>query len=242
MAEPNVSRCRSGQSALRFSSLVSLLLALAGCGGTQPAPVTSDDPGAATPPTETPSGADTPDPAGTSPASLENAPREEIWASFVADFNAHDPKRLERWNAPDGMLLLDNPGAFVRVKNLAGASALHSLEGTYDGARVKTATLPEVLDAGPIPKVQCEDSPEVKSGVFLGDDDGAYLQKFIDALEQYELAPPAEVAKIREVFAKSSGYERFMAADTKQSLKFLFGKKDGNVVLLAVDAVVPCSA
>lgn len=245
MAKAIAVRSWSGRSAGyvgRLSCTMSLVLALGGCASAHSAPASGDDPGTATPSTDAPKGSDSSGSAGTSPASLANAPREEIWASFVADFNAHDPERLERWNAPSGMLLLDNSGAFVRVRHLAGASALHSLEGTYDGARVKTLTLPEALDTGPIPQVQCENTPEVKPGVYLGDGDGSYIQKFIDALQEYELAPPDEVTKIREVFAQNAGFERFMAADTKQSLKFLFGKKGGNIVLLAVDAVVPCSA
>jgi hypothetical protein len=140
------------------------------------------------------------------------------------------------------VLLLDNPGAFVRVTRIESAPSLREQPGEFDGARIKKLTFSHVIDAGDVPQADCAKTPEVAFGTFLGETSGERVSKFIEALEQYDLASPEEVGQLRETWASSSGSERFVVSDTKQSVAFYFGVEGSSVVLLAVDAVVPCSA
>jgi hypothetical protein len=184
------------------------------------------------------------DPSLGSPA--ENLPpnassTEAVWASFVTDFNSHEAAELAAWSAPGGVLLLDNPGAFVRVRLLDSQETVYGLEGSFDGARIKAVELSAAIDGRAIPQPTCDDA-EYPVGVFLESTDGAYVEKYINALEEYDLAPPQEVDRLRHAFAAPSGKERFLVADTKHHVKFLFEKTEDGVHLLAIDAIVPCSA
>lgn len=176
------------------------------------------------------------------PASSGDESPASVWSRFVADWNGQDAQKLATWSAPQGVLLLDNPGAFVRVTRLADAPALREQPGDFDGARIQKLSFSAALDPGEVPSADCAKTPEVSPGTFLGDTDGQRISKFIEAMGTYDLAPADEVKKLRETWAASSAAKRFVVSDTKQSVAFYFGVSGSKVSLVAVDAVIPCSA
>lgn len=165
-----------------------------------------------------------------------------MWQQFVTDWNSGKPEALDRWSPAQGVLLLDNPGAFVRVRLFDGARALFAQEGGYDGARVQTLKFSKDLTEGSIPRTNCEHDEPLAPGTYLEDSDGARLATVIGAMGEYELAPPEEVARMKAAFEKSSGLTLLTVADTIQSVAFTFAVASQGPVLIAVDAVVPCSA
>jgi hypothetical protein len=165
-----------------------------------------------------------------------------MWSRFVAAFLQGADGALAEWSLGPGLLLLDNPGAFTRVALLSDVPALLHMEGRYDGARVQGLPLVASVTAGSIPQASCEEPSTSRQGTFIGPTDGAFLTVYVDAMEEYELAPAAVVARLREVVAASKDVEKFLVYDTKNEVRFLFGIVDGRAKLLAVDAVIPCSA
>lgn len=183
---------------------------------------------------------------GTSPAravALEDrAALIQIWQEFASDWNSKDPARLARWNPPQGVFLLDNPGAFVRVQLRAGVPELLTLPGEYDGARIKSALLSETIDEGPLPQVRCEDAEVLPNGVFLGATDASFLATYVTATREYDLAPQDEAAHLAEVERSYAPFKKFLVHDTRANISFLFALAEGAVVVVAVNAVIPCSA
>lgn len=240
-----------------FISGLTLLLAAAGChsapGGAR-APETAPDaaPGAASatpplaspaeegnaPPQKSSSGAST-----VSAVSLKDrAALLTVWAEFAKDWNSKDAARLARWNPSEGVLLLDNPGAFIRVERKSGVPELLTLPGEYDGARIKSVHLSEAVDEGPLQKSSCEDPDGLKKGVFLGVTDASFVTTAVKAMDEYDLAPQDQVALLAKVEQTYAVFEKFLVHDTRADVSFVFAVAGEKIVIVAVNAVIPCSA
>ena len=165
-----------------------------------------------------------------------------IWSQFAKDWNSKDPVRLSRWNAPQGVFLLDNPGAFVRVVVYGGLDEILTLPGEYDGARIKSIALSETVDDGPLPSVSCEVPEGLPKGVFLGATDASFLTTYVEAMAEYQLAPQDEVTRLAEVEKDYASFRKFLVTDTRENVSFLFASAQGKVVVVAINAVIPCSA
>ncbi len=175
-------------------------------------------------------------------AQKESVSPAQSYLSFVQAWNEKDRQALSTFSAPSGVLLLDNPGAFRRMQTLPSVESLLDLPGEFDGARIKALSLSEKPEEKPVPEVRCEDDPSVKEGLFLAEAGGDFLLKQLEAELEYELSTKEEVDLKRPVAEAAASAIRFVVADTKHSVKFYFGTVDGAIRLLAVDAVIPCSA
>lgn len=148
---------------------------------------------------------------------------------------------LAAFRAASELVALDNPGAFVRVRAFGDAGALFALEGEYDLARVKKLRLRAELSPGDAPRPSCEDDTP-KKGVFVVPVDRFQLDVRFDALKKYELASDAEVARLETPVHAARKNAQFAIYDLEQNVGFLFGFEGARPVLLALDAVIPCSA
>lgn len=234
---------------LLLGSTLALHLMVSGCGPSQSAKAPeasgAEEPMASGSEASTGSEAKTPptDTAAVGAVSLEDrAALIQVWSQFAEDWNSKDPQRLSRWNAAQGVFLLDNPGAFVRVVLYEGLAQLLALPGEYDGARIKSITLNETVDEGPLPSVSCEDPEGLPPGVFLGATDASFVTTYVEAMEEYQLAPKDEAARLLEVEKGYAGFKKFLVHDTRANVSFLFAIAQGETVIVAVNAVIPCSA
>lgn len=168
-------------------------------------------------------------------------PRQQ-WEQFVRDFNARKPE-LAEWVPHQGLLVLDNPGAFVRVRGFSSFDALFALPGEFDAARIKSLTLDADVTGAVLPApVDCEKDEAPQPGVFLGAGSAEYLVERVGALSEYELAPADEVSALEAPARKAADDADFIVHDVGRNVKFVFGEVAGRVKLLAIDMVVPCSA
>jgi hypothetical protein len=221
---------------MKTSSLGFFVLALSvsACQrGVAPGPNTSEGSGVAVAPT-----------GGTSAAlssSEVDAKPEALWQAFAQAWNSGDTSELARFRAQSGLLGLDNPGAFVRVRHFSGTEALRALEGEYDLARLKGIVLRPVLASGEAPRPSCE--TEVRaSGTFIAPPERLLLDKRVAALREYQLASKAEMEQMEPAVQAARTEAQWAIYDLDANVGFLFGKEAGRLVLLAIDAVVPCSA
>lgn len=164
-----------------------------------------------------------------------------IWNRFVSAWNGEDEAQLELLRSGDGVLALDNPGAVVRIRHFGGIGELRALEGEHDLARVKRVRLDALLSPGEPPKSKCEEDQALK-GTFLAPPDRLMLDERFRALGQHELASNSEIARLQGPVEAARQAARFSVYDLSANVGFLFGEEDGRVVLLAIDAVIPCSA
>lgn len=182
---------------------------------------------------------------GTSPdlniASASTFPLAD-YKTFVRAWKAKDRQTLTRFSAKQGVFLLDNMGAFRRMRLVKSVPALLELEGEFDGARIKKLSLSESVEERPVPPSICEGTEAPALGVFLAGANGEFLKKQLENELEYEIETPAEVEKKRPSAERSAPAIQFIVADTKQSVSLYFGMVEGKFLLLAVDATVPCSA
>lgn len=170
----------------------------------------------------------------------------EVWTSFASAWNAAADQggsgsELGAFRAEDGLVALDNPGAFVRLRAFDGIEGLFALEGDYDLARLKKVRLRPELTKGDAPVPSCEDDSPAQ-GVFLVPMRRFQLDLRFGALKQYELASDAEIARLRGPVEAALEKARYAVYDLEHNVGFLFGLEGEKPVLLGVDAVVPCSA
>jgi hypothetical protein len=166
----------------------------------------------------------------------------KVWSEFAKDWNSKDPARLARWNPTEGVLLLDNPGAFIRVERKSGVPELLTLPGNYDGARIKSVLLSETVDEGPLQKSSCEEPDGLKKGVFLGVTDASFVTTAVKAMDEYDLAPQDQVTLLAKVEQTYAAFEKFVVHDTRADVSFVFALAGEKIVIIAVNAVIPCSA
>lgn len=170
----------------------------------------------------------------------------EVWTSFASAWNAAADQggsgsELGAFRAEDGLVALDNPCAFVRLRAFEGVEGLFALDGEYDLARLKKVRLRPELMRGDAPPPTCEGDPSVK-GVFLVPVRRFELDLRFGALRQYELASEEEIARLRGVVDAARAKAHYAVYDLEQNVGFLFGFEGEKPVLLGVDAVIPCSA
>lgn len=222
---------------MKFSGLtVGLGMALLGCHGGGNPPLDPSSPSVSTQPeASNPTAPTSEDPAAASESS------EQVWLRFVAAWNGSDPAQLAQFRAQSGLIAFDNPGAFVQMRLLQSAADLQTLEGEYDLARLKNVRLSPELEPGEAPAQNCEDDVPTK-GTFQAPVDRFRLDVRFRALGEYDLAPPAEISRLEGPTKAASEAARYAIYDLESNVGFLFGIEEGRVVLLAIDAVIPCSA
>lgn len=229
---------------MKFSSLMVIFgMALLGCQGSGNPPA---DPSKS--PADTSSSSDSAESDASKPAVEEPAPAnpadesaEQVWRRFVVAWNGPDQKQLERFHARNGLIALDNPGAFVQMRLLQSVAELQALEGHYDLARLKGVRLNAELEAGDAPARSCEEDVPNK-GTYRAPVDRFLLEPRFRALSEYDIAPPAEVSRLEGPTQAASEAARYAIYDLDSNVGFLFGDEGGRIVLLAIDAVIPCSA
>jgi hypothetical protein len=217
----------------RLGALLCLLLTCACQKGGGPGVQTSEDV------SKTPSST-----GGASSSSLSSQVEpsaESTWQSFVQAWNSGDAGALRPFQARLGLLALDNPGAFVRLRHLSTMAEIRALEGEHDLARLKHVTLRTALQSGDAPKANCETDLRL-SGTFVTSVDRFLLEKRFAALQEYQLAREDEIQKLKPSVEAAKSEAQVAVYDLDANVGFLFGKEEGRLVLLAIDAVVPCSA
>lgn len=165
----------------------------------------------------------------------------EIWREFTARWNAHDPESLASYEPEDGLLLLDNPGAFVRLRSIAGLKELAREASPHDGNRVFALDFSPQLEPGEAPLTTCE-SDEPLRGTFVTPSDRAKLTLRFQAAIEYELLKSGEAEALRPLVVNVEQKAIFAIYDLNQSVGFVFAKQGSQIKLLAIDAVIPCSA
>jgi hypothetical protein len=163
------------------------------------------------------------------------------WQSFVQAWNSGDAQALRPFQARLGLVALDNPGAFVRLRHLSTMAEIRALEGEHDLARLKHVTLRALLQSGDAPKANCETDVRL-SGTFVTQVDRVLVEKRFAALREYQLATEDELKKLEPSVQAAKSEAAFAVYDLDANVGFLFGKEEGRFVLLAIDAVIPCSA
>ena len=164
-----------------------------------------------------------------------------MWKEFASAWNARDSVALARFNAAQGLLVLDNPGAFVRLRSFTNIAGFFAEAGPYDGNRVPQHQFSLSYSPDAAPKVSCE-SDVLPQGVFLAETGRAQVADRYKALTTYELADEKTIEKLRPVVDQAKQVRGFAVYDLKQSVGFLFSTHGGRPTLVAIDAVVPCSA
>lgn len=167
--------------------------------------------------------------------------KAELWRRFAEAWNAVDAGRLKTFQARGGLIALDNPGAFVRMRLLRGPEDIQRLEGDYDLARLKRVRLKADLAPGEAPKPSCEDDVRL-TGTLRAPADRPLLGVRFRALGEYELASPSEIAQLEGPVKTATETARYAVYDLDANVGFLFGAEGDRMVLLALDAVIPCSA
>jgi hypothetical protein len=168
------------------------------------------------------------------------APAEQ-WATFVAAWNTGDPAKLVPYTPSQDLLVLDNPGAFVRLTAFSSLSAYFTQPNEHDGARVTKLHLSTALKSETAPTANCE-SGVALTGSYLTTPARAQLVQRVQALADYKLAPADEVARLNALVQVIEAAAVFAVYDLDQSVGFLFAHNANGMSLVAVDAVVPCSA
>ena len=215
-----------------FLSLSSL-----GCGGSNP-------PVAAPEAVEPQSEASEPQ---TEPAASEESPESAdmdmatIWREFASAWNSRDAAALARFDAAEGLLVLDNPGAFVRLRRFANIADLFAQAGPYDGNRVPQLQLQSSYSTEAAPQITCENDVQPQ-GTFLTETGRAQVAVRYEALTTYELADAKTIEALRPVVDQAQLVRGFAVYDLTQSVGFVFSTQGGRATLVAIDAVVPCSA
>jgi hypothetical protein len=169
------------------------------------------------------------------------AEAERVWRDFVSAWNSRDPKKTAPWDPSRGLILIDNPGAFTRLRPTAGIGKLAELEGEFDGARVKIVNLDATLEAAEAPSTDCgAEIPD--QGNFVAAPERVKLKLRWEALSKYELASVEEIQALEGPVRHATAAAWFTVYDIRQNVGFLFGREGARTVLLAIDAVFPCSA
>ena len=208
----------------------------------------SQTPSAASPTQSTPAADDAPasaEPSGSQavdaqPPRASRTPAEE-WASFVAAWNTGDAAQLARYEAAQDLLVLDNQGAFVRAQSFISLATFFAQAGEHDAARVPRLRLSSVLTSNAPPVSNCE-SEVTLSGTFLTGPARAQLTRRVQAVKEYQLAPAEVVERLLPLTQVIEGAAVFAVYDLGQSVGFLFAQNAEGITLVAIDAVVPCSA
>ena len=222
----------------RFLILGCLLsLSCLGCGGSSPSVAA---PEASEPPAEAGE-------AQAEPAASEESPESadmdmaSMWKEFASAWNARDAAALAQFDAPEGLLVLDNPGAFVRLRSFANIAGLFAEAGPYDGNRVPQLQLPSSYSTDAAPQTTCENDDQPQ-GTFLAETGRAQVAVRYEALSTYELADAKTIEALRPVVDQAKLVRGFAVYDLTQSVGFIFSTQGGRATLVAIDAVVPCSA
>jgi len=181
------------------------------------------------------------DDAPASGSALTEVKPELTWALFVKAWNDHDAALLNDFRSRHGLVLLDNPGAFVRLSRTVGPAEISALEGHFDRARLKSVRLESELHAGEAPESDCT-SDAKGQGTYRASPARLRVKERWQALARYELASPLEIEDLRGSVENAEQNARFAVYDLANHVGFLFGQEGANLVLLAIDAVVPCSA
>jgi hypothetical protein len=164
-----------------------------------------------------------------------------MWKECARAWNARDSVALARFNAAQGLLVVDNPGAFVRLRSFTNIADFFAEAGPYDGNRGPQQQFSLSYSTDAAPKVSCEDDV-LPQGVFLAETGRAQVADRYKALTTYDLADEKTIEKLRPVVDQAKQVRGFAVYDLKQSVGFLFSTHGGRATLVAIDAVVPCSA
>jgi hypothetical protein len=163
------------------------------------------------------------------------------WARFVEAWNARDKQALETFRSSQGLVLMDNPGAFVRLSRVGSVVEIDALEGHFDRARLKSVRLDAAVSPGDAAENNCAVDAKAE-GTFQTLPARLRLKDRWAALTRYQLASDLEVEALRAPVENAEAEGRFAFYDLSDNVGFLFGDEQGHLVLLAIDAVVPCSA
>lgn len=164
-----------------------------------------------------------------------------MWKEFASAWNARDSAALARFDAGDGLLVLDNPGASVQLRGFANIASLFAQAGPYDGNRVPQLQFALSYSTDAAPQISCE-SDVPPQGTFLTETGRAKVADRYKALTTYELADTKSIEALRPVVDQAKLVRGFAVYDLKQSVGFIFSTHAGRPTLVAIDAVVPCSA
>lgn len=225
----------ASSQASRMHPLRSLLLAssfaLSGCGA---GAVVTERPTAVTvaPPLPPAAGADRLTEAGSAPVA---GSFRAAWPELLARLQAGEAERLVE---PElGLVILDNPGAFITVTHHASYAAA-------------AATLPRApvigrcaLGLGELPRFDCEREAYSVEGCILTEPSSPQLVFLHDAYVRYALGPEVSVPpEARRQLASMEALATVTVTDTSRHTRWHFGDVAGRWRLLVVDRVVPCSA
>lgn len=170
------------------------------------------------------------------------APAEQTdWERFVEAWNSSDLSALAGFTTDDGLLVLDNPGAFVRVERFASIAALKALPGNFDRARLKEVRLKPSWSSEPLASPDCSELM-TQSGVHRAAVERFRLSIRVKGLIDAEVLSKQEGALLVDQAMAIESTARFAVYDLDNNVGFLFGGEGGRLRLLAIDAVIPCSA
>lgn len=164
-----------------------------------------------------------------------------MWKEFASAWNARDAAALARFSADQGLVVLDNSGAFVRLRRFESIAKFFSQAGPHDGNRVPQLQFAPSPSPDAAPEVSCE-SDVLPKGTFFAETGRAKVAARYDALTTYQLADAKTVEDLRPVVDQAKLVRGFAVYDLSQSVGFIFSTQGGRVTLVAIDAVVPCSA
>jgi hypothetical protein len=185
---------------------------------------------------------------GCSSSQSENSQDAEFLSAaeeFLLAFNNKDVAEIDKYIDKDyGAFVIYNPGAFVVSKHIYSFAEITSMEGTYDAANLKVTKINCANPRSGLEPVYSCDMPEGwnKQGCFYGTEKTIELHKLYTDMVTYELMSENTAAEPMRKASLSENNHKFFLYNTDETIGFHFGKRNGNIYLIAIDRVIPCSA